>query len=142
MSTAQQEDPDIGQVSALRNGNINQVDKTKHQATPLLSERVGQVKDTERSGVSHCCQLVLPEKYRSAVMKSLHDDSGLDKANGLVKNRFYWPRMKSEIEEYCKSCVRCIKKRLYRRELHHCLICKVKDHLTLFVWTFCPLSPI
>lgn len=47
-------------------------------------------------------------------MKSLHDDSGhlgLDKTYGLIKDRFYWPRMKSEIEDYCKSCVRCIKRK-------------------------------
>ena len=123
LSTAQQEDPSIGQVwSALSNGNINQVDKSKHQTYSLLLREWDRLKMQNGvmyrivtpSGKSRCSQLVLPEKYRNTVMKSLHDDSGhlgLDKTYGLIKDRFYWPRMKSEIEEYCKSCERCIKRK-------------------------------
>lgn len=123
LSIAQQEDPGIGQVwSALRNGNITQVDKTKHRDCSLLLREWRRLKMQKGvmyrivnpPGKSRCSQLVLPAKYRNTVMKSLHDDSGhlgLDKTYGLIKDRFYWPRMKSEIEEYCQSCVRCIKRK-------------------------------
>ncbi|KAL4007883.1 hypothetical protein ACER0C_001735 [Sarotherodon galilaeus] len=123
LSTAQREDPGIGQVwSALSNGNSNQVDKTKHPTCSLLLREWDRLKMQKGvmyrivtpPGKSRCSQLVLPEKYRTTVLKSLHDDSGhlgLDKTYGLIKDRFYWPRMKSEIEEYCKSCERCIKRK-------------------------------
>lgn len=123
LSTAQQEDPGIGQVwSALSKGNITQVDKTKHRACSLMLREWDRLKMQKGvmyriispPGKPRCSQLVLPEKYRDTVMKSLHDDSGhlgLDKTYGLIKDRFYWPRMKSEIEDYCKSCVRCIKRK-------------------------------
>lgn len=123
LSTGQKEDPGIGQVwSALSNGDVTQVDKTTHRACPLLLREWDRLKMqqgvmyriTSPPGKSRRSQLVLPEKYRNTVMKSLHDDSGhlgLDKTYGLVKDRFYWPRMKSEVEGYCKACVRCIKRK-------------------------------
>ena len=60
---------------------------------------------TSPPGKSCHSQLVLPEKHRKMVMESLHDDSGhlgFDKTYGLLKDRFYWPKMKSNVEEYCK----------------------------------------
>lgn len=150
LSTAQKEDPGIGQMwSALSNGDVTQVDKTMHRACPLLLREWDRLKMqqgvmyrfTSPPGKSCCSQLVLPEKYRNTVMKSLHDDSGhlgLDKTYGLIRDRFYWPRMKSEVEGYCKACVRCIK----RKTLLHFLICKVMDPWTLCVWTFCPSNQI
>ncbi|KAI2665255.1 Gag-Pol polyprotein [Labeo rohita] len=41
-------------------------------------------------------QLVLPEKYWTQVLLSLHDDSGhlrVERPAKLLKDRFYWPRM-------------------------------------------------
>lgn len=123
LSTAQQEDSGIGQVwLALKKGDITLVDKTKHRISSLLLREWDKLKMQKGVmyriirplGKSYCSQLVLPEKYRSMVIKSLHDDSGhlgLDKTYGLVKDRFYWPRMKSEIEEHCKACTRCLKRK-------------------------------
>lgn len=59
-------------------------------------------------------QLLLPEKFRKTVLQSLHDQCGhlgVDKTYGLVRERFYWPRMKTEIEAYCKKCARCIQRK-------------------------------
>lgn len=56
-------------------------------------------------------QLVLPSKYRKIILKSLYDDlghRGFDKTYGLVKDRFYWPRMRLDVESHCKNCGRCI----------------------------------
>lgn len=56
-------------------------------------------------------QLVLPNALRSSVLTSLHDQSGhfgFDKTYALIKDRFFWPDMKAEVEGYCKSCERCI----------------------------------
>ncbi|KAG1937128.1 interleukin-1 receptor accessory protein-like 1-A, partial [Pimephales promelas] len=59
-------------------------------------------------------QLVLPKQYHSMVLKSLHNDIGhlgFDKSYSLVRDRFYWPRMKHDVEAYCKTCERCIKRK-------------------------------
>lgn len=123
LSDAQKEDPGIGEIwLALTKGDATKVDKSKHQTCPLLMTEWDRLKMkqgvlyrvTSPPGKSLRSQLVLPEKYRKMVMKSLHDDSGhlgLDKTYGLIKDRFYWPRMKSEIEQYCKPCARCIKRK-------------------------------
>lgn len=53
-------------------------------------------------GRSRHSQLVLPENFRHTVLKALHDDSGhlgIGKTHGLIKERFYWPKMKSDFEE-------------------------------------------
>lgn len=56
-------------------------------------------------------QLVLPNKYHHKIMSSLHDDMGhlgVEKTTELIKDRFYWPKMSTDIEMYVKNCGRCI----------------------------------
>lgn len=56
-------------------------------------------------------QLVLPEKYTvlSTVLKELHDEmghQGVDRTTSLIRDRFYWPYMQREIEDYvARRCV-------------------------------------
>uniref|UniRef100_A0A8C5QC51 Gypsy retrotransposon integrase-like protein 1 n=1 Tax=Leptobrachium leishanense TaxID=445787 RepID=A0A8C5QC51_9ANUR len=59
-------------------------------------------------------QLVLPQKYRGLVLRSLHDfhgHLGIDKTFGLIQDRFYWPYMKESVEVYCRRCRRCIQRK-------------------------------
>lgn len=59
-------------------------------------------------------QLLLSQEFRETVLKSLHDHSGhlgFDKTYGLVRERFYWPRMKTDVEKYCKNCLRCMQRK-------------------------------
>lgn len=56
-------------------------------------------------------QLVLPEELRETVLMSLHDNMGhmgKDRTLDLVRARFYWPRMASDIERKVKTCNRCV----------------------------------
>jgi len=56
-------------------------------------------------------RLVLPSCFRKTVLHLLHDDMGhmgRDRTRALVQERFFWPRMCSEIEEYVSACSRCI----------------------------------
>lgn len=58
-------------------------------------------------------QLVLPDKLKPEVLKSLHDMGhvGSDTVIHLALERFYWPYMQKDIQEYVtKRCV-CIKQK-------------------------------
>lgn len=122
ISQAQQEDPTLKELwSALKSSDRSQVNSRNHRSSLLLREfdRLKLQQDvmyrvTVPPGRSRRSQLVLPEKFRTTVMKSLHDDSGhlgIDKTYGLIKERFYWPKMKQDVDNYCKNCARCIKRK-------------------------------
>lgn len=55
--------------------------------------------------------MVLPEQYRTAVLRSLHDECGhlgVGRTLQLLKDRFYWPQMAAKVKRYIKTCGRCI----------------------------------
>lgn len=59
-------------------------------------------------------QLVLPERFQNMVMISLHDECGhlgMERTFELLKDRIYWPRMANEVEQYVKTCGRCISRK-------------------------------
>lgn len=122
ISMAQQEDPTTSEIwKAFKQGDTNQVQSKNPSSSLLLREwdwlKLQQdvmYRITVPPGRTRRSQLVLPEKFRKMVIQSLHDDSshlGTDKTYGLIKERFYWPKMKSDIEEHCKLCARCIKRK-------------------------------
>lgn len=59
-------------------------------------------------------QLVLPVKFRALVLESLHDQMGhmgIDRTLDLVRSRFYWPKMSSDVERKVRTCERCVKRK-------------------------------
>lgn len=81
----------------------------QRQKLRLLDDVLYRVTQTDNGEERR--QLVLPEVYRLKVLRSLHDESGhlgIDKTKELIKDRFYWPKMDSDIESYVKNCGRCI----------------------------------
>lgn len=59
-------------------------------------------------------QLVLPARYRPMVLRSLHDECGhmgVERTTELIKDRFYWPRMTAEVEQFIRTCGRCISRK-------------------------------
>ncbi len=57
-------------------------------------------------------QLVLPTKYRQLALEHLHDRMGhvgQERVIHLMRERFYWPHMKREVEEYITKRCPCIK---------------------------------
>lgn len=63
-------------------------------------------------------QLVLPEKYKETVLKELHNKmghQGMDRTTSLIQDRFFWPYMRKEIEQYVLSCT-CLKQKTPARE--------------------------
>ena len=57
-------------------------------------------------------QLVLPENNRKRAIMALHDDFGhlgMEKTLGLLKDRFFWPKMSEEVRQYIRTCGRYIR---------------------------------
>ena len=57
-------------------------------------------------------QFVLPENYRKRAIMALHDDFGhlgMEKTLGLLKDRFFWPKMSKDVRQYIRTCGRCIR---------------------------------
>lgn len=59
-------------------------------------------------------QLVLPARYRSTAFNGAHSEvghPGRDRTLSILKDRFYWPKMNTDIEEWISKCDRCIKRK-------------------------------
>ncbi len=59
-------------------------------------------------------QIVLPKKYHSIVMKELHVEMGhlgIDRVLDLLRQRFYWPLMQSDVEHFIKNVCSCVKQK-------------------------------
>ena len=59
-------------------------------------------------------QIVLPSKYHRLVMKELHEEMGhlgTERVLDLARQRFFWPRMKSDIEHFIKNVCSCVKQK-------------------------------
>ncbi|XP_061127111.1 uncharacterized protein LOC133147011 [Syngnathus typhle] len=80
------------------------------EASKLIIRENLLYRNVQRNG-SPVHQLVLPKEYVTMVLKSLHDESGhlgIDKTLELLRDRFYWPKMGAEVEQYVKNCGHCI----------------------------------
>ena len=63
---------------------------------------------------SKCKQLVLPKKFHNIVFIELHNELGhlgSERVHQLALQRFYWPRMKSDIDHYTSHVCHCLKQR-------------------------------
>ncbi len=59
-------------------------------------------------------QLVLPKEHRQLIYTELHDEMGhlgSDRVIALARQRFYWPHMKRDIEEYVTTKCECLKRK-------------------------------
>jgi transposase InsO family protein len=59
-------------------------------------------------------QLVLPKQFRSIALQGAHNDVGhlgRDRGIHILRDRFYWPRMNTDLEEWIHNCDRCIKRK-------------------------------
>ncbi|XP_063416795.1 uncharacterized protein LOC134699038 [Mytilus trossulus] len=64
-------------------------------------------------------QLVLPSANISVVLEALHSDMGhpgKDRTLSLIRDRFYWPGMDKDVEDWIQQCGRCIKRKTPARQ--------------------------
>uniref|UniRef100_A0AAQ6IVH8 Gypsy retrotransposon integrase-like protein 1 n=1 Tax=Anabas testudineus TaxID=64144 RepID=A0AAQ6IVH8_ANATE len=115
---AQREDETIGKVIELKRSDTKPAGETfeavKGGTRKLLHEwsRLHLEDDLLYRQVNERKQLVLPVKYRSLALKHLHNEMGhvgTERVLHLARERFYWPFMAKDIEEYVTRKCPCIK---------------------------------
>ena len=115
---AQREDQAINTIMKLKETNTkltDEVRKTVSGATrKLLHEwsRLCIENDLLYRKTNQHTQLVLPVQYRTLALKHLHNEMGhvgTERVLHLARERFYWPFMSKEIEEYVTRKCPCIK---------------------------------
>ena len=120
---AQRKDPVIGPfvrfVTEKSKPNIKQV--LNNTESKILLAQFDQL--VSRRGVfyrkilvenTEKYQLVLPKSHRALALKGLHDDvghMGRDRTLSLVRDRFYWPKMTTDVQNKIRSCDRCLKRK-------------------------------
>lgn len=106
---AQKEDQAINQIRELKGSNTKLTDETQKSVSgatrKLLHEwsRLCLDNDLLYRRTNEHKQLVFPAKYRTLALKYLHDEMGhvgTERVLHLARERFYWPFMAKEIEDY------------------------------------------
>ena len=60
-------------------------------------------------------QVLVPKDMMRVVLKNLHNDfghQGKDRVISLVRDRFYWNGMNSDIDHWIKNCHRCLRRKV------------------------------
>ena len=113
----QRKDPVIGDIlEKVHSGKKPKLsDMSPDQRILLNSWKKLHLKDNVLyRKTSSATQLVLPQVYRSLVLRELHDEMGhvsSDKVMALIRPRFYWPYMEKDVEKYIKTQCRCVKQK-------------------------------
>ncbi|GBM32014.1 hypothetical protein AVEN_161808-1 [Araneus ventricosus] len=67
----------------------------------------------ESDDVSSCrWQLILPKSRIQEVLREIHDSAsgghfGVIKTLSKTRERFYWDRLRSDVEKWCRECHSC-----------------------------------
>ncbi|KAG1664303.1 hypothetical protein FOA52_005701 [Chlamydomonas sp. UWO 241] len=79
----------------------------KRQTTFLGHIVSGQGIEMEPSKINAVVEWPAPQKLREAHDGPLSGHFGRDKTYSRLCQSYYWPRMRAEVEDYCRSCPSC-----------------------------------
>uniref|UniRef100_A0A3B3DKF6 Gypsy retrotransposon integrase-like protein 1 n=1 Tax=Oryzias melastigma TaxID=30732 RepID=A0A3B3DKF6_ORYME len=121
LKAAQSADPTVRRVLNLKRtqSNIKHKDKmTETEAVRQLLREWPRLKIDEdgilRRETETRTQLVVPESLKPTIYQHLHEEMGhlgADRMIALARERFYWPKMRQEIEHHVTQVCRCIKRK-------------------------------
>lgn len=124
--TAQLQDPTLG--NALRNVQVLEGTLVGTRLTPSyphFAVKNGLLYQVVKSNDKVIEQLLVPQPHRSTVLQLAHmhllgAHLGVEKTKERVLQRFFWPGVHKEVENYCRSCPDCqitAPKQTYRNPL-------------------------
>ena len=116
----QNQDPDIGWFIQLLKGDkvesellTNDVNIMKRKkGRYVLRNGLLYKKCVSSNRETGYLQFVLTRPFRKQTLEASHDEVGhlgIERTTSLLKDRFCWPGMEDDIEEYIKTCPRCLK---------------------------------
>ena len=110
----QHSDPEISPLfeRALDENEISQVPVCYYVKNDILMRkwRPPDVSAEDELTVNH--QIVVPRVYRPEILNLAHETPmsghlGVNKTYHKILNHFYWPGLKSDVSQHCKSCHTC-----------------------------------
>ena len=110
----QHSDPEISTLfeKALDEKEISQVPVCYYVKNDILMRkwRLPDVFAEDEWTVNH--QIVVPRVYRPEILNLAHETPmsghlGVNKTYHKILNHFYWPGLKSDVSQHCKSCHTC-----------------------------------
>ncbi|CAC5386522.1 unnamed protein product [Mytilus coruscus] len=116
MSKLQSSDPHIKRLLSYWKGEEIGTRRQLSRESKEVRQLANNIKTlTEKDGVIYSetkdnTQLLLPTTLKQRVLKSVHDDmghQGFERTFSLLKTRYYWPYMYTDIVDYCYTCERC-----------------------------------
>ena len=149
----QMEDPIIGEVlKHIRVGRKpNSLTNVPEEAKLILREfdKLRLRNDTLFRCVTNslgnkCFQLVLPSQFRKQAIRGLHNELGhlgIERTVALARDRFYWPRMATEIDNWIRHCARCVARKTPQRIAAPMVNIKTSGPLELVCMDFLSLEP-
>ena len=118
--TEQQSDENISQISAILKGQKLEKEDISEDVRTMLRKKGKFVfrngllyrKNKAQHKDEEYLQFVLPRNFRKQALEACHNDIGhlgKERVLSLLTDRFYWPNMSKDVEEYVETCPRCLR---------------------------------
>lgn len=116
---AQEDDADIkSAIQAVKygkwpeeNGSCSEHSRLKKEMGKLMLKDGLLHRLSKRPSGEELTQLVLPSVFKEMVLKATHDELGhlgIERTTDLLRSRFFWPKLASDVEQYVKNCGECV----------------------------------
>ena len=112
LKTAQRQDASLAKCfSSVVTEDQAALQKMAYVLVDGLLTRRWTSKEIDGDG-SSVCQIVVPKPFRAHVLSLAHDNPwsghlGVTKTYDRILRHFFWPGLKKEVADYCRSCHTC-----------------------------------